>query len=547
VNAIAGSNVVMLGLDLPEARREGCLGFAIQREDHTEDERYWMSGTKTFAETEPALGPGGQVSSREHPFQTFQWADYSAKPAHDYTYSAIPLYGSPSALEEGPRASVRVQTESEVGETHTVFFNRGSVATQEYARRFQNKAPDKLAGEEREAAFRWLSRGLVEALLAFVARAKDSDYGLYGAFYEFEWSPVLDAVRAAHLRGAEVRVVYHAVGKGGTTEDNLAAIEEARILSLCTPRTTGKLMHNKFFVLTHRDRPIAVWTGSTNLTMNGIYGHLNCGHVVEDREVAERYLAYWNELRTSPDSAEEKAWMAAENPAPPEPWTAQTTPIFSPRSGERLLDWLAEVAAMAKDPGDALFMTFAFGMDQRFKEVYRRDDEALRFALMDKPGSGRGLEQGKKDIAEIRRRRNVVVAIGNRIVTNSFDRWLAEHGGLTFNVKWVHSKFMLVNPLSRAPVVVTGSGNFSGESVDTNNENMLVIRGNTRVADIYLGEFMRLYTHYAFREAVAIAQASGDTEWRPQHLESDWRSWQRDYFDPGDDRFLRRRYFAQTG
>ena len=39
VNAIAGTYVVTLGLDLDEEKREGCLGFAIQREDHAEDEK----------------------------------------------------------------------------------------------------------------------------------------------------------------------------------------------------------------------------------------------------------------------------------------------------------------------------------------------------------------------------------------------------------------------------------------------------------------------------------------------------------------------------
>ena len=57
VNAVAGTHVVTLGLDLDESRRPGCLGFAIQREDRTEDERYWLSGMKTFAETDPGLGP----------------------------------------------------------------------------------------------------------------------------------------------------------------------------------------------------------------------------------------------------------------------------------------------------------------------------------------------------------------------------------------------------------------------------------------------------------------------------------------------------------
>ncbi len=31
---------------------------------------------------------------------------------------------------------------------------------------------------------------------------------------------------------------------------------------------------------------------------------------------------------------------------------------------------------------------------------------------------------------------------------------------------------------------------------------MLVIRGDKRIADIYFGEYIRLYAHYAFREAV---------------------------------------------
>lgn len=60
VNAIAGTHVVLLGLNLEGEARKGCLGFAIQREDHTEDERTWMSGMKVFEATDPLLGPGGQ-------------------------------------------------------------------------------------------------------------------------------------------------------------------------------------------------------------------------------------------------------------------------------------------------------------------------------------------------------------------------------------------------------------------------------------------------------------------------------------------------------
>ena len=243
VNAVGGTHVVLLGLDLADAQRRGCLGFAIQREDHTEHERYWMSGTKTFKETDPGLGPGGRVSSRGHPFQSFQWADYSAKPEHEYTYAVIPLYGTPAKLEEGTGVSVRVTTEAELGRPHSVFFNRGAVASQEYARRFQNQDPD----EAGEAAFRWLSRGLLEALVAFVGRANGKGFGLYGAVYEFQWPDALAAVRQAHQRGAKVHVLFDDMGP---SKANRAAIKAAKIRALCRGRVHGKLMHNKFFVST---------------------------------------------------------------------------------------------------------------------------------------------------------------------------------------------------------------------------------------------------------------------------------------------------------
>ncbi len=540
VNAIAGTHVVTLGLDLAAKQRKGCLGFAIQREDHTEDERYWLSGMKTFKATDPGLGPGGQASSRNHPFQTFQWADYSAKPEHDYTYTVLPLYGSPTQLKEGSDVSVRITTEREFGKRHSVFFNRGAVASQEYARRFLNQDPEEVG----EAAFRWLSRGLLEALVTFVSRAKGQRFGLCGAVYEFQWPAALKAIKAASNTGARVQVIYDGIpGATGPVAKNEQAIVDAKIEGLCKPRTTGKIMHNKFFVLTKDDKPIAVWTGSTNLTENGIFGHSNCGHLIEDADVAAAYLEYWTELSGSPDSDSEKTWMAENNPAPPDPWEDDTTAVHSPRKGLKVLEWYAKIADSARK---ALCMTFAFGMHKYFQKVYEQNDGVLRFALMEKEGNGPGLAQAKQDIRRIRALPNVVVAIGNSITMNSFDRWLKERRQLTAeaNVRYIHTKYMLVDPLSDKPVVVTGSANFSEASTNANNENMVVIRNDQRVADIYMGEFTRLHSHYAFREAVAIAQAQDpDKKWQPNYLTPN-AGWQADYFTEGHQRFLRRRYFA---
>ena len=53
VNAIAGSRVVTLGLDISAAKRKGLRGFGIRRIDRAEQETYWMRGMKTFESVEP--------------------------------------------------------------------------------------------------------------------------------------------------------------------------------------------------------------------------------------------------------------------------------------------------------------------------------------------------------------------------------------------------------------------------------------------------------------------------------------------------------------
>jgi phosphatidylserine/phosphatidylglycerophosphate/cardiolipin synthase-like enzyme len=499
---------------------------------------------KTFEATDPLLGPGGQVSSHDHPFQSFQWADYTAKPEHDYTYTVIPLYGTPAKLKDGDAVSVKVTTESEWGKKHSVFFNRGAVATQEYARRFQNIPPDKLKGDAQKAAYLWLSRGLLAAFTEFVGRAKDSTFGLSGAFYEFQWPEALQALKAASDAGADVAIIYDAIPSAtGPKAKNEKAIQDADIEGLCTPRTNGTIMHNKFLVLTKNDVPIAIWTGSTNLTENGIFGHSNCGHAIEDKKIAKTYLDYWTHLKEDAENPDEKTWVAENNPNPPDPWTADNTVVFSPRTGLKPLTWYEEIAGSATE---ALFMTLAFGMHKGLQDVCEKDDSILRLALMEKEGNGSGLAQGKIDIARIRKRENVVVAIGHNIATNSFDRWLQElpYRSSKDQVHWIHTKYMLVDPLSDDPIVITGSANFSEASTNANNENMIVIHGDTRVADIYLGEYMRLFAHYAFREAIKIAEAKGETDWHPEHLKPD-DSWQKDYFTEGNQRFLRRKYFSK--
>lgn len=555
VNAIAGSYVVILGLNISDAKRKGLRGFAIKRTDKTEDESYWMSGTKTFESVEPHPAPGGQYSSLLHPFQSFQWSDYSAKPGYSYTYTVVAMYGPVAALTRGVSVEVPVTTESVEGEEHTICFNRGSVATQEYARRFLNLPPTPLkkgGPSAGQAAFDWLSRGLVEGIVAFIQRAKGPAYALKGCFYEFQWQGVLDELRKAKNRGAEVAIVFDDIDNAtGPHTLNEAAILTAKIKSLTKPRQNGTLMHNKFLVLTKDTEPIAVLFGSTNLTLNGLFGHANCTHVVENADIAAKYLDFYTKLRGDPVTTRGntyKQWTIDQTPAPATEFIEGMAPVFSPRANVDALNWYGGLAGAAKD---ALFMTFAFGMNDVFRNVYSQADDVLRVGLMEKEWNGANKDAQIAAIRKIQALPNVVIAIGNRIPLTGFDQWLGEMDKIDpkAHVLWVHLKFMLIDPLSDHPVVVTGSANFSAASTTTNDENMLVIKDNTRVADIYLGEYMRLYSHYAFREAVAIflqRNPHANPEDMKQGFLIEKGDWTMDAFNPKDRtaRRARRLYFA---
>ncbi|MCD2172102.1 phospholipase D-like domain-containing protein [Rhizobium sp. C4] len=550
VNAVAGTYVVLLGWTIEERLRPGLRGFAVKRTDPVEQETYWMKGAKTFKSVNPYPAPGEQFSSLQHPFQSFQWADYSAKPDRPYTYELVPMYGDPNALEAHPSVSVDVHTESTHGSDHSVFFNRGSPATQEYARRFQNKKPS-VAGP---GAYQWLSRGLEESILAFIRRAEGKGWSLRGAFYEFQWKSVLEELGAARDRGVSVKIVFDDIESAtGPWTDNETAIKAAKLSDIVIPRTNGTLMHNKFLVLSKDETPQALLFGSTNLTENGIFGHANCVHVIEGDDPARKYLAYFDALTGDPLTTRESRYKqdnVDRSPAPVELEAQHLAPVFSPRPDLKALQWYVDLADEA-DKG--LFMTFAFGMNDLFANIYGQQDGILRMALMEQEWNGRNKEAQIAKVRALQALPNVVIAIGNRIPLSGFDQWLGELERVTsrVNVHWVHTKFMLVDPLGTDPVVVTGSANFSDASTKTNDENMVVIRGSTRVADIYMGEFFRLHSHYAFRQAVGIfleKNPGASPEDFERRFLQDQGDWTQDYFTPGDRnaRTARRLYFSAS-
>ncbi|ATB41358.1 hypothetical protein CYFUS_006823 [Cystobacter fuscus] len=536
VHATAGTHVVLLGINLRERNLAGLLGFAIERTDHTENERYWLRGFRTFSDTEPRLAAGASVSLRMHPLQGFLWSDFTAKPAHRYTYRIVALRGHPKHLEESQEVEVQVTTELEHDGTHSVYFNRGIAGSQAYARRFGNRHPDDVPDGQ---AYTWLSRGLVEALSRFITQAKDSSWGLRASVYEFTAPSILQAFAQAKARGADVRIVFDAKRNqrpgadgephGNPRDRNLTAIAAANLQALTLPRESNarSISHNKFIVLLHHGEPVAVLTGSTNLTPGGLYGHSNVAHVVREPSVATTFLRYWEQLAGDPEARSLRQWTEQATPVPRVPPPLGCTPLFSPRASLEALKWYRDRMREARS---GVFLTAAFGVNDLLEEVLAEDVDFPRYVLLDREDDHMEL---------LRRDRDNRIAVGSVLQGDVLERWVRERTvpGLNGHVKYIHTKYLLIDPLGPAPLVITGSANFSDASTRDNDENMLVIRGDTRVADIYLGEFMRLFNHFYFRTSVANRPS-------PRRNLSPDDSWTRAYYSPGSFKSRERLLFA---
>jgi phosphatidylserine/phosphatidylglycerophosphate/cardiolipin synthase-like enzyme len=539
VNTVAGTYVVQFGFDLAEADCNGLLGFSIHRTDHTENEAFFLSAMKAFAETDPGFPAGSLYSTKDQPIQSFQWADYSAKPGHKYTYTITALKGTPAHLTPHAETVIDIITESPESGNHDVYFNRGLAASQTYVRRFGDSAPDDVPNRK---AYEWLSRGLNEALEDFVRSTVPGHHALRIAAYEFNYNKFLKVVKEVLDTGVDIKIIYDA-RKDNPKIHNRQAVAAAGLKNVSKERTQPKsyISHNKFIVKLQDGQPDSVWTGGTNFSEGGIYGHSNVAHVVEEETIAAKFRDYWTELWHDPKSTPLKNSIEMISPLPPGPPPNGTTVLFSPRKNLDALNWYANLAMNAND---GLFMTFAFGMNDIFKNVYKNGHAPFRLALMEKKtrsmkaGPERDAEEHK--IQVLRNMPENVFAIGDFIRTNNIDGWVKERlTNLNSHVRYVHNKFMLIDPLTEDPIVVAGSANFSDASTRRNDENMVITRGNKRVADIYLGEFMRLYSHHAFRESLQWH----DPGEPPKPLRTD--DWWRDYFGQTP-RSTRRKYFARS-
>jgi phosphatidylserine/phosphatidylglycerophosphate/cardiolipin synthase-like enzyme len=91
----------------------------------------------------------------------------------------------------------------------------------------------------------------------------------------------------------------------------------------------------------------------------------------------------------------------------------------------------------------------------------------------------------------------------------------------------------LIDPLSDDPLVCSGSANFSAGSLLQNDENMLLVRGNTRIADIYVTEFDRIFRHFYFRDIANELAAANTSDDAKAIFLDETDGWTESYFKQG--------------
>ena len=531
IKGYAGTTSVLLAMDLAESRKKDFVGFAIEKSvDGGKWE--WLLNSLTFHGVPHTL-PHNKTPSDKAPIQKFRWGDYVINPAKKYRFKVHLVYGTGLTQEE--MLEIELKPDDGKPKGHHVNFNRAVAASQAFSQNFSefNKQLSKnkhLTIEEWPSdAKNWLENGLLDAILNFIDQAADSNWALDVAIYEYELSSIVEAIQAAYQKGVHLRVLYHAKEGDEQTEANESHL--AGLPSTCKcGRVTKKIFHDKFIVLSKVDgsgkhSPEAVLCGSTNFTENGVYRQANVVHVVENKETAATY-----------ESVFEMLWANHNDPGIARTWINEHNPIdesmelfagFSPRSHKTDLNEFIKIIQSADQ--DLLFAT-AFALPDSILDALlgKDNDPVLRYGIQNTASRITGYHADRT--AEF---------TAPALIPSGLEGWVKEGlHGQRGNLL-IHTKAIVTNFTSDSPTILSGSHNLSVPASNGNDENYLIMRGNTDLADRYGLEILRFYEHYRFRHSVTNR---GDPTWTPE-LTSD-ESWAKKYYIKGSLRETDRLRFA---
>lgn len=322
----------------------------------------------------------------------------------------------------------------------------------------------------------------------------------------------------------------------------------------------GHIGHNKFGVyVDQHGQPQAVLSGSTNWTQNGLCAQSNNGYVAVHPELASQFLQYWNELRDDtghfeqpdPTSAPTHNVQGAEMRST----NAQALPALTldkgalrlwrspntrqankPSSNPALPPDLNEVYGLIRSARQAIFFAVflpslkgATSVVQEAIDMGRKDTNLLVYGAISSPMAmpnyisaqdrANGGEDDGSDTQDAHYQPSLFEESGVHIVranalnagdiVGNFERELLSAGNAI-----IHDKILVIDPLSEEGcVVVTGSHNLGYKASYANDDNLVIVRRNTALAQAYMVHVLDLYEHYRFRGVQAELKHDGKRPW----------------------------------
>ncbi|MBB4429444.1 phosphatidylserine/phosphatidylglycerophosphate/cardiolipin synthase-like enzyme [Bradyrhizobium sp. CIR48] len=519
VKAYASPGCVLLTFDWEDgADHPDFLGFAIER-----NPGYGRDGKPQFLFNKldfvPLADDARSKGSDRAPIQKFNWWDGGINTddqGKTFEYTVIPVLGTgPNdlKLQKGAAGKRKVAVPKPLQGQIATYFNRAVVSAQSFA-----KQKDKPLEKQMD----WLANGLQNAIPDILEESDAFECAIYH-LTDNRW--VIPAFTSFEGRGS---IVYF--DKADDSKSRTAAhliADERHNISIHKRDAISKLMHDKFIVFYKKKHEQAVLMGSTNFTPEAQTVQANLLHIIHSRELAALYAERANLL------AKNIGKKDMEAPAWSDVTDVEDTKIrvfFLPEPGTQreFLDTVTEAVSKAKS--SVLFCMFTASDKALMEAIFAKGDSPkhLIYGLLnsiddpDKP-TKKGEKRELPEIASTIFHRSQTnpdtlpySAFGanaprgflpelRTIDTTRYDASVTKSKAKAAKKKssvppiHVHHKFIVIDGDTAAPTIYTGSPNFSKASENSNDENVLEIKGNAALAQAYVAEFMRLYNHYRAR------------------------------------------------
>jgi len=547
----------------------GCLGFTIRRVIQGSPDTY-LHGFAGFSDTDK-LDPNAPW---KHPVQRFMWWDYGVKPGQAVQYSVVPVTGDANNLQLATASAspltAPITISGQMSPNISAYFNKGIVAAQWVSRVLASlgnpppKMADLIAATQppKNALRNELSGLLRPQILELLADVKNNNGEVYAALYELN-DPELKAALKALGKKCHLILANGAFSKKNDNDENEAVRAEMKGVVDLYDRLVpeGHFAHNKFLVCCDSTgKPQRVLSGSTNWTMTGLCTQANNGIIVNDQKLAQDFLDEWNLLKQ------------AKNSYPPTLATANSkantytvdggtiTQWFAPTSAGQDLDYARHLINSAKqgilflffNPGvfvadgqpvtkwtllqNILFRHHAgtpnYDGNLYIRGVVNQEIAGLTTESTDKkpakPSAHAALDpsaatpvtlfNGGKQPPQHLGYESMVP----KNIKDTFHNWATEILGQGVHI---HSKVIVLDPFGDNPVVMTGSHNLGFKASTKNDDNLMIIEGNRRLAAAYAANIIAIYQSYRWN-AYVEAHRQDPKVW---HGLVNRDNWQNDY------------------